>query len=89
MKDSKIQFEGAACVLPNIYTTPTTIINILSSWGETWILDQLQIEDEDKWLADVIETNTATLVYDDSYQPHLTTTRGSAAWTIECSLTKK
>ena len=32
-----IQFEGAANVLPNTDTTPTTIIDILKSWGETWI----------------------------------------------------
>ena len=89
MKNNKIQFEGAANVLPNTYTPPTTIIDILISWGEIWIWDQLQIAEEGKWLADAIETNTATLVCDGSYQPHLTTERGSAAWTIECSRTKK
>ena len=89
MKNNRIQFEGAANVLPNIDTTPTTITDILKSWGETWIWDQLQIDENGKWLAEAIENNTAILVCDGSYQPHLTTSRGSAAYAIECTRTKK
>ena len=49
----------------------------------------IQIQEEGIWLAEALTNNSAQLVCDGRYQPNLTTTRGSAVWTIECQTTKK
>ena len=88
-RDGSIQFSGSAPVLPDMTIPPTTLVEIFNTWGETWVWDVIQIQEEGIWLAEALTNNSAQLVCDGSYQPNLTTTRGSAAWTIECQRTKK
>ena len=88
-RDGSIQFSGSAPVLLDTNTPPTTLVEIFNTWGEIWIWEFIQIQEEGKWLAEALTNNSAQLVCDGSYQPNLTTTRGSAAWTIECQTTKK
>ena len=49
----------------------------------------MRISDNGLWLAEALHHGSAVLVCDGSYQPKLNKNLGAAAWTIECSSTKK
>ena len=83
-----IYVEGAATttILPTLI--PSTLEEIFDRWGETWFLKYFNITDNGIWLTKALINDAAILVYNGSYQPHVTTTRGSTAWIIECTTTK-
>jgi hypothetical protein len=84
-----IQFEGSALVQNRIEEEHIGLHDIFREWGEMWVWKHFKIEDNGRWVAEAITRGSATIVCDGSYQPKLTTTIGAAAWTIECSITKK
>ena len=84
-----ITFEGFADVQQNTPFEEPTLKDILEEWGGMWMWEYLDLKDEGLWLANAITNHSALLVCDGSFQPQITKERGSAAWTAECTLTKK
>ena len=89
LEPTKISYEGCAQITPQIDTTPRTLQEVLQSWGNVWVWEYLRISDDGLWLAEALYHGSAVLVCDGSYQPKLNKNLGAAAWTIECSSTKK
>ena len=85
--DSIIYFHGSAHnILPP--TNPITIESTLSSWGNSWPWNYIQVDDDASWLPDAIKDGI-TVVSDGSYQPLLSTTRSGSAWIIESNTTQQ
>ena len=84
-----ITFEGSAPIHHSSCTGYSSLDDIFTEWGETWVWKHFSIENNGEWLADAIRGGTAILVCDGSYQPKLSTSTGAAAWTIECTATNK
>ena len=89
ISEDTIQFEGSSHIIPLPNNCYTNLQDIFDEWGETWIWNHLRINDNGIWLASALQNGTAILVCDGSYQPHLATTLGTAAWKIECTETQE
>ena len=84
-----ITFEGFSSVQQINEVHEPTLKDILQKWGDMWMWEHNDLEDDGIWLANAITDQSAMIVCDGSFQPDLTKIRGSAAWTIECTTTKK
>lgn len=89
ISEDTIQFEGSSHVIPLLNSCYTKLQDVFDGWGETWIWYHLRINDNGLWLASALKNGTDILVCDGSYQPHLATTLGTAAWKIECTETQE
>ena len=85
ISDGQVRYTGSCEHAPNAPERPTSIEEIFTKWGHSWVWDFVQGIDDGRWIADAINGSTAILVCDGSYQPHLDSTLGSAAWIIQCS----
>ena len=88
LSSTEISFEGSA----PIRSPPppsSSIRQQLNDWGHTWIWNNLQAKHGFNWLPHSLSQNSLLLVCDGSYQPKLTTSRGAAAWILECQSSKR
>ena len=84
-----IIFEGSSSITPLAVTPNSTLQLIFSSWGNTWLWDNVQVDGDGSWLQDAISNGTIMLVCDGSYQPTISHNRGGAAWILECNTTQQ
>ena len=82
-----IIFEGSAPVTPLTISINSTLRSILTSWGNMWLWDNIQVYGDGSWLPNAISRGSITLVCNGSYQPILSHDRGGAALIIECNIT--
>ena len=83
--DNVIVFEGFIHVVPPLVDNKSTLQSILTFWGNIWLWDNVQVDEDGSWLPDAIRRGTIALVCDGSYQPIFSYDRGGAAWILECS----
>jgi hypothetical protein len=69
---------------PNLVTTPKTFMEMLHSWGNTWLWEHISVTGGYNWLQEVIK-NTMVTVTDGSYLCEEYTHICSAAFMVECA----
>ena len=79
-----IGVQSSAPPLP-IEPSTTSFWEIVQSWGQTWLWDNIQISGNCSWLADAIEDNSLIAVTDGSYMKENYPNLNSAAFVFECS----
>ena len=65
--------------------TATSFWEIVQSWGQTWLWDNIQLSGDLNWLAEAIEDNCLVAVTDGSYMKERYPNLNSAAFIFECS----
>ena len=63
----------------------TSIWEIVQSWGQTWLWENIQISGDFTWLAEAIVDNSLVAVTDGSYMKEMYPNLNSAAFIFECS----
>jgi hypothetical protein len=63
----------------------TSFWEIVESWGQTWLWDNIQIAGNFSWLAEAIEDNSLIAVTDGSYMKEHYPNLNSAAFVFECA----
>ena len=79
-----IGVQSSAPPLP-IESSTTSFWEIVQSWGQTWLWDNIQISGNCSRLADAIEDNSLIAVTDGSYMKENYPNLNSAAFVFECS----
>ena len=64
---------------------PSTILEVLSDWGSTWMWKSLRLIGEDHWLEEAIAAGTCVAVTDGSYIKEYYSNICSAAFVFECT----
>ena len=65
---------------------PESFWDVVKSWGQTWLWDNMRIAGDINWLADAIRDNSLVAVTDGSYIQERYPSLNSAAFIFECSL---
>jgi hypothetical protein len=60
-------------------------MEMLYSWGNTWLWDNLVISGDISWIAVAIADNSCVAVTDGSYMKEVYPNMNSAAFVFECS----
>jgi hypothetical protein len=63
----------------------TSFWEIVQSWGQTWLWENLQIVGDTSWLSEAIQDNSLGAVTDGSYMKEMYPLLNSAAFVFECS----
>jgi hypothetical protein len=64
---------------------PSTFLEVLQSWGYTWIWEQMSVSGGTEWVDKFIIDGTLVVVTDRSYIRELFPNLCSAAFVLECS----
>ncbi len=84
----RILLEGWATSFETETPQPTTVRDVIDSWGEAnWPLEKSDFENA-KSIAEAIESRKALAVCDGSYMPDACRSSGAAAWIVEHSDTQ-
>ncbi len=67
------------------YQAPTSFLDILRSWGNTWIWEHLQVSGGQSWIHESIADDSLVAVTDGSYIREIYPNLCSAAFVMECS----
>jgi hypothetical protein len=70
---------------PNPPQTPRTFLEVLHSWGNTWLWANLSISGGADWIQDAVSEGTLVAVTDGSYIRELCPNLCSAAFVLECT----
>ncbi len=73
----------ATCTIQD--TTPSTFVEVLHSWGNTWLWEHMSVYGGVIWLEQSISDGTLVAVTEGSYIGELYPTLCSAAFVIECT----
>jgi hypothetical protein len=65
---------------------PQSFWDVVKSWGQTWLWDNMRISGDIDWLADAIRDNSLVAVTDGSYIQERYPYLNSAAFIFKCSL---
>ncbi len=64
---------------------PTSFWDVVESWGDTWLWDNLKITGNIGWIAVAIQDNSLLAITDGSYMKELYPNINSAAFVLECT----
>ena len=82
--------RGGVRIISEVTTTvvpdsPEDIIDVLRSWGHTWMWECLKLFGGTEWLLSSIASGTCVAVTDGSYMRDIFPNLGSAAFVLECT----
>ena len=80
-------FTGCAPPAPPSDDDVSSIEDLFTKWGQTWVWRHLDGVEDGTWIAQAIQNGTGILVCDGSYQPQVDDTLGSAGWVFLCERT--
>jgi hypothetical protein len=67
---------------------PETIQEVLEEWGNGWMWKSLRMTGTDDWLVEAVRTGSLRAVTDGSYIKEMHPELCSAAFTLECSMSR-
>jgi hypothetical protein len=70
---------------PQAMMEPTAFWDVIKSWGNTWIWDNLRITGDTLWIVEAIADNSLVTITDGSYMKELYPNLNSAALVFECT----
>ncbi len=74
---------------PCIYITPTTFCEILESYGDSRLWENLSYDGNGEWIQEGLVAGSICITHDGSYMPKESTTLSSAGIIIYCKNTKQ
>jgi hypothetical protein len=70
---------------PQVTMEPTSFWDVVESWGNTWMWDNLRITRDTGWIAEAIADNSLLIFTDESYMKELYPNLNFATFVFECT----
>jgi hypothetical protein len=70
---------------PQAWMEPTAFWDMVESWGNTWLWDNLRITGDTLWIAEAIADNSLLTITDGSYMKELHPSLDSVAFLFKCT----
>jgi len=84
MSPSRVRLRGSLDSAPRD-DPPEDFLEVLQSWGHTWLWKRIKLTGNTDWIAEAIRHNTLVAVTDGSYIKEIHPNLCSAAFFLECS----